>query len=90
MLETLGAKIVVASASENGKEYKYGIEEWLKTSMEKRIVKKITFPTLKKSHVYRTFKITPRLVHAHAYVNAGFLVGSHMTKYSPLQIVERI
>ena len=74
VLETLGANVVVASATENGKEYKYSPQEWLKISMEKKIIKKFTLPALSQSHVYRTFKITPRQVHAHAYVNAGFLV----------------
>ena len=74
MLETLGANVVVASATEHGKEYKYSPEEWLKVSMDRKVVKKFTLPALSKTHVYRTFKITPRLVHAHAYVNAGFLV----------------
>ena len=74
MLETLGANIVVASASENGKEYKYSPQEWLKISMEKKIIKKFTLPALSRSHFFQTYKITPRQVHAHAYVNAGFLV----------------
>ena len=77
MLETLGANVVVANAAENGKEYKYSLTEWLKISMKKKIVKKFTLPALSKSHVYKTFKITPRQVHAHAYVNAGFLVSNH-------------
>ena len=42
--------------------------------MERKIVKKFTLPALSQSHVFRTYKITPRQVHAHAYVNAGFLV----------------
>ena len=77
MLETLGANVVVASATEHGKEHRYSPEEWLKISMDRKVVKKFTLPALTKSHVYRTFKITPRLVHAHAYVNAGFLVRSN-------------
>ena len=76
MLETLGANIVVASASENGKEYKYSPQEWLKISMDKKIIKKFTLPALSQSHFFQTYKITPRQVHAHAYVNAGFLVSN--------------
>ena len=74
MLETLGANVVVASASENGKEYKYSPQEWLKISMDKKIIKKFTLPALSQSHFFQTYKVTPRQVHAHAYVNAGFLV----------------
>lgn len=41
--------------------------------MDRKVVTKICLPALSQTHVYRTFKITPRQVHAHAYVNAGFL-----------------
>ncbi len=74
MLEALGANIVVASAADGGKESKFGMAEWLKTSMDRRVIVKICLPALSKSHVFRSFKITPRQVHAHAYVNAAFLV----------------
>lgn len=74
MMEALGVNIVVANANESGKECKYGLEEWLKTPMEKRVITKFCFPALSKSHVFRSFKITPRHVNAHAYVNAAFLV----------------
>ena len=92
MLETLGANIVVASASENGKEYKYSPQEWLKISMDKKIIKKFTLPALSQSHFFQTYKITPRQVHAHAYVNAGFLVSNSYSwpfiRFSPAAVNE--
>ena len=74
MLETIGAIIVVASATERGKEYQYSPVEWLTTSMERKVITKIVLPALSQSHVFKSYKITPRHVNAHAYVNAGFLV----------------
>ena len=59
--------------------------EWLKISMDRKVVTKILMPALSKSHVFRTFKITPRHVNAHAYVNAAFLV-----RKSPLSFHESL
>ena len=81
MLETIGANIVVASATENGKEYQYSPVEWLTTSMERKVITKIVLPALSQSHVFKSYKITPRHVNAHAYVNAGFLVSAPLYKY---------
>ena len=73
--QALGANVVVASAAKFGtKESKYSPAEWLNTSMEKKVLTKIIMPSLSKSHVFKSFKITPRHVNAHAYVNAAFLV----------------
>ena len=75
--QALGANVVVASAAKFGtKESKYSPAEWLKTSMEKKVITKIIMPSLSKSHVFKSFKITPRHVNAHAYVNAAFLVST--------------
>ena len=81
MLETIGANIVVASATENGKEYQYSPVEWLTTSMERKVITKIVLPALSQSHVFKSYKITPRHVNAHAYVNAGFLVSVSLYIY---------
>ena len=58
--------------------------------MERKVVKKFTLPALSQSHVFRTYKITPRQVHAHAYVNAGFLVSllSSFTGWAPSIVQE--
>ena len=47
--------------------------------MDRKVVTKILMPALSKMHVFRTFKITPRHVNAHAYVNAAFLVRKRAT-----------
>ena len=86
MLETIGANIVVASATENGKEYRYSPVEWLRTSMERKVITKIVLPALSQSHVFKRYKITPRHVNAHAYVNAGFLVSLPLYIHSHLQL----
>ena len=82
MLETIGAIIVVASATERGKEYQYSPVEWLRTSMERKVITKIVLPALSQSHVFKSYKITPRHVNAHAYVNAGFLVSLPLYMYT--------
>ena len=58
MLETIGANIVVASATKNGKEYQYSPVEWLTTSMERKVITKIVLPALNQSHVFKSYKIS--------------------------------
>ena len=43
--------------------------------MDKHVLLKVVLPQLNpKTHVFKSFKITPRSQNAHAYVNAAFLV----------------
>ena len=50
--------------------------------MDKHILLKILLPQLDpKTHVFKSFKITPRSQNAHAYVNAAFLVSCAVKHY---------
>ncbi len=43
--------------------------------MDKKVLLKVILPVLNpESHVFKSYKITPRSQNAHAYVNAAFLV----------------
>ena len=58
--------------------------EWLKHSMDKRVILKIVLPKLDPEfHVYKSFKITPRWVSGHNYLvclnwNDGNILETHL------------
>ena len=61
--ETLGAKIVTVGGEVHDGQASYHPTEWLKHSMDKKVILKIVLPKLDpESHVYKSYKITPRLV----------------------------
>ncbi|XP_042871768.1 indole-3-acetaldehyde oxidase-like [Penaeus japonicus] len=48
------------------------LEDFLLTDMRKKVVVSVRLPSLAADTQFRSFKITPRAVNAHAYVNAAF------------------
>lgn len=48
------------------------LEQFLKTDMSRKVILSISLPPATANTKLRTFKITPRAVNAHAYVNACF------------------
>ena len=52
--------------------FRYTPTDWLKISMDRKILYQIKFPKLNnKEYTYASYKITPRRVNAHAYVNVA-------------------
>ncbi|XP_068204376.1 uncharacterized protein [Palaemon carinicauda] len=65
------AELTLGSA-EDGQKISVNLEQFLKTDMSRKVILKVTLPPLPPNTKLRTFKITPRAVNAHAYVNACF------------------
>lgn len=65
------AELTLGSA-DNGEETFVSLEQFLETDMSRKVILKVTLPPLPPDTKLRTFKITPRAVNAHAYVNACF------------------
>lgn len=50
------------------------LETFLQTDMSKRLITSVILPPMAQGTEFRTYKITPRTVNAHAYVNACFKI----------------
>lgn len=65
------AELTIGSA-ENASTTRMDLEQFLRTDMSKKVILSVTLPPASDNTKLRTFKITPRAVNAHAYVNACF------------------
>jgi len=74
LIEAVGATIGVGRI-EDGEivTEEFLPSEWLNSSMNKRVVLYVILPKLTKSHMLKSYKITPRTAFAHAHVNSAFL-----------------
>ncbi|CAH1164261.1 unnamed protein product [Phaedon cochleariae] len=72
ILETAKAKLLIVDADYG--EVSVLPSEFLKMSMNFKIIRSITFTAFDDCYYYESFKIMPRAQNAHALVNAGFLV----------------
>nr|UZT55360.1 aldehyde oxidase 1 [Spodoptera frugiperda] len=71
LFETVGAMITIAESLT--KEVSMKLPDFLKTSLDSKIIKNIMLPPLSKCCAVKTYKIMPRAQNAHAVVNAGFM-----------------
>ncbi|PZC82144.1 hypothetical protein B5X24_HaOG210952 [Helicoverpa armigera] len=71
LFETIGGLVTIAESVE--RDVKVSLTEFLKTSMEGKIIKSVVLPPLSKSCYVKSFKIMCRSQNTHAIVNAGFL-----------------
>ncbi|XP_065561755.1 uncharacterized protein LOC136028074 isoform X2 [Artemia franciscana] len=75
ILEAVGALVKIVSG--NGDCKALTLAMFLAEDMKKKIIASIILPKLSNAQTYiRTYKVTPRAVNSHAYVNAAF----HFTK----------
>ncbi|XP_063888909.1 uncharacterized protein LOC135115838 isoform X1 [Scylla paramamosain] len=65
------AELTIGSA-EDASTTHMSLEHFLRTDMFKKVILSVTLPPALHNTKLRTFKITPRAVNAHAYVNACF------------------
>ncbi|KAK7082852.1 hypothetical protein SK128_018427, partial [Halocaridina rubra] len=63
------AQLTVGDAQDDT-ESALNMEEFLKSDMSKKVILSLTLPPMSVDMKLRTFKVTPRTVNAHAYVNA--------------------
>ncbi|KAK4312005.1 hypothetical protein Pmani_016533 [Petrolisthes manimaculis] len=68
------ARLVLQSADTPENTMEVTIQQFLDTDMSRKIIHSIILPPLETNVKVRTFKISPRTVNAHAYVNACFKV----------------
>lgn len=59
-------------SSDSGTPMLVNLEQFLTTDMSRSFIVSLTLPPMPEGTRFRTFKITPRAVNAHAYVNACF------------------
>ncbi|XP_050550158.1 uncharacterized protein LOC118267673 [Spodoptera frugiperda] len=71
LFETVGAMITIAESLT--KEVSMKLPDFLKTSLDSKIIKNIMLPPLSQCCAVKTYKIMPRAQNAHAVVNAGFM-----------------
>ncbi|CAG7720322.1 unnamed protein product [Allacma fusca] len=72
ILETVGAKVYVASSPTDISSYT--LLDFLNVDTKGKLIVYFTIPKRTGNYVYRSFKITKRHQNAHAYVNAAFLI----------------
>lgn len=65
------AQLAIGSSQDASVAY-VSLEDFLLTDMQKKVVTAVKLPSLAADIQIRSFKITPRAVNAHAYVNAAF------------------
>ncbi|XP_076041684.1 uncharacterized protein LOC143025623 [Oratosquilla oratoria] len=70
-LLSVGAELTVADAKESSITH-VSLEEFLDLDMNDKLILSVTLTPLPSNTVVKSFKITPRAVNAHAYVNACF------------------
>ncbi|CAL4088500.1 unnamed protein product [Meganyctiphanes norvegica] len=70
-LYTAGAKLTIGN-SDTKTGVSVTLDTFLQMEMNKNVILGMTLPPIPRNVHIRTFKITPRSVNAHAYVNAGF------------------
>ncbi|XP_066250858.1 xanthine dehydrogenase/oxidase-like [Euwallacea similis] len=71
ILETVKATLVIVDSI--GNESLKSPADFLKISMDKKVIKQIIFPPYGDAYYYTSYKVMPRSQNAHAMVNAGFL-----------------
>ncbi|XP_061392406.1 uncharacterized protein LOC133327888 [Musca vetustissima] len=73
VFEALNVNVVLKNAADQ--EQTVSLTEYLKTSMNKKIIKSfILKPYSNDEYLFESYKIMPRAQNAHAYVNAAFLI----------------
>ncbi|CAG9763262.1 unnamed protein product [Ceutorhynchus assimilis] len=72
ILETVAATLVIVDVDEN--EIRVSPREFLRIDMKKKVIKQIHLPAYGSDYYYGSYKIMPRAQHAHAMINAGFLL----------------
>ncbi|XP_037075287.1 LOW QUALITY PROTEIN: indole-3-acetaldehyde oxidase-like [Pollicipes pollicipes] len=73
LLTTARAKLVVADAS--GASMEMNVEKLYEIGMDRKVILSMTLPAIDDNkYTFMSYKITPRAVSAHAYVNAAFLL----------------
>ncbi|XP_043217578.1 indole-3-acetaldehyde oxidase-like isoform X1 [Amphibalanus amphitrite] len=72
LLTAARAKIVVADAQ--GAAEEMDVETLFKIDMNRKVIVSLKLPALDDNYIFKTYKVTPRAVSAHAYVNAAFLL----------------
>ncbi|XP_047028790.1 probable aldehyde oxidase 2 [Helicoverpa zea] len=71
LFETIGGLVTISESVDS--DVKVSLTDFLKTSMEGKIIKNVVLPPLSKSCYVKSFKIMCRSQNTHAIVNAGFL-----------------
>ncbi|XP_070000799.1 uncharacterized protein [Penaeus vannamei] len=66
-----GAELTLGHAHDGSTSH-IDLEQFLQTDMSRSVILSVSIPPASANTKVRTFKITPRAVNAHAYVNAAF------------------
>ncbi|KAB0801417.1 hypothetical protein PPYR_05771 [Photinus pyralis] len=72
ILETVGAQLTLVGVNRN--QYNKNLVDFLRSDMNKVVIKNIILPALDETYRYESYKIMPRAQNAHALIHAGFLL----------------
>ncbi|XP_043234925.1 indole-3-acetaldehyde oxidase-like [Amphibalanus amphitrite] len=73
LLAAAGGRLQIAD--EDAATTEISVEQLLSEDMARKVIVSVTLPTLDETkYVFKSYKITPRAISAHAYVNAAFVL----------------